>query len=510
MLALIAVVGIQQANELSAVARRLSVPLPALVLLILVIVVLLAVLVAAVVWSRTAFAVGTDTVYLRKGVIGRQQRSAKLDRLQAIDVVQPLLGRMFGLSELRIDVAGGMQSNLSLAYLRDAQARALRAELLTISAGLKAARGAAGVPVAPGGPVVPGDQVVAAGSISAGGQVQPGPVVGERLEFDRPVFQVTSATLIGSLLLSWGLIVTIIAIAIIIGVYIATQSAAAVIPLLPMGLGFAGILWASFSRGFNFQGGIAPEGIRLRHGLLETRHQTVPPGRVQAIQLSQSILWRRRQWWQVSVNVAGYGQENQLETSMLLPVGTFDTVMCALWLVLPDLGTKEPRQLLSQAMVGTGNDDFVTVSPRARLLDPLTWRRTGFVQTQKVTIIRRGWLRRQVTIVPHEKTQSLSVNQGPLQRALNVVSFHLHSTSGPARPMVPHLDPVVADQLMSQQAVIATAARKVALPEQWFATVSAAYPETPAAEPMPPPDGTQFGHPGQFGPPDQKQQRDIQ
>ena len=65
--------------------------------------------------------------------------------------------------------------------------------------------------------------------------------------------------------------------------------------------------------------------LRLRHGLLEHRTQTVPPGRVQAVRLVQPLLWRGAGWWRVRVNVAGYGgrgdDQRDGETSCC-PVGT--------------------------------------------------------------------------------------------------------------------------------------------------------------------------------------------
>ncbi len=39
-------------------------------------------------------------------MICRQSRRIRIDRLQGIDIVQPLVARLFGLAELRMDVAG--------------------------------------------------------------------------------------------------------------------------------------------------------------------------------------------------------------------------------------------------------------------------------------------------------------------------------------------------------------------------------------------------------------------
>ena len=60
----------------------------------------------------------------------------RLDRLQAVDVVRPLVARALGLAELRLEVAGGSSSEAPLAYLSEAAAQRLRAELLARAAGL--------------------------------------------------------------------------------------------------------------------------------------------------------------------------------------------------------------------------------------------------------------------------------------------------------------------------------------------------------------------------------------
>ncbi len=56
---------------------------------------------------------------------------------------------------------------------------------------------------------------------------------------------------------------------------------------------------------FDFTVAESPDGLRLRSGLLSTQHQTVPPGRVQAVRISQPVLWRGRDWVRLEVNVLG-------------------------------------------------------------------------------------------------------------------------------------------------------------------------------------------------------------
>ena len=91
----------------------------------------------AVAWRCSAYQVDEDTLRLHYGVLFRQQRHARLDRLQAVDVVRPLLGRFFGLAELRLEVAGGKNSAIVLSLLREADAEELRNVLLARAAGVR-------------------------------------------------------------------------------------------------------------------------------------------------------------------------------------------------------------------------------------------------------------------------------------------------------------------------------------------------------------------------------------
>ena len=75
---------------------------------------------------------------------------------------------------------------------------------------------------------------------------------------------------------------------------------------------------------------------------------------------------------------------------------------------------------------------------------------------------------RRMVLVPHERTQSLGLRQGPLQRRLRLASMHVHSTPGPVTPVVDHLEQSVAAALLHEQSDRARHARSLAGPEQWM------------------------------------------
>ena len=69
----------------------------------------------AVSWLRTTFWIEADELRVDTGVLSRQSRRIRIDRLQGVDIVQPFVARILGLAELRMDVAGGNAREGSLA-----------------------------------------------------------------------------------------------------------------------------------------------------------------------------------------------------------------------------------------------------------------------------------------------------------------------------------------------------------------------------------------------------------
>jgi putative membrane protein len=443
-------------------------------------------------WRMTTYAIGEEAVHLRRGILFRQQRHARLDRLQSVDIRQPLVARFFGLCELTLETAGGTDSGVAIGFLKGSDADELRAELLARAAGLKVAKAgpaaathpAPGTVAAPVGPMAEGHAPAAGpqdgtqdavgptdGTADGTGVPLGGPAVPTTLEAPQvPVLSVPLGRLVASVVRSGAMITLVVWALVVVVVMVATGEFAVMSASLPAVLGAGGYLFGRLTGEFDFRVAISPDGVRLRHGMLETRSQTIPPGRVQAVRLVQSVLWRGRDWWRVQVNVAGYGGESEEKNSILLPVGTREEALTVLSLVLPDLGVDEPRRILDAGLDGDSRTDsaYVTAPRRTRILDPVAWRRNGFTVTGRALLLRRGRMVKILDVVPHERTQSLGLSQGPWQRRLGVASFQVHSTEGPVRPEAPHLDAADAARLMAEQAQRARTARATAGPERWM------------------------------------------
>ncbi|HEX9088096.1 MAG TPA: PH domain-containing protein [Arthrobacter sp.] len=443
-------------------------------------------------WYFTRYQVAEGYVRVNTGFLFKQQRQARLDRVQAIDIIQPLLARLFGLAELRFEVADAGESAVRLAYLRADEARQLRATILA-----RAGR-AVPDPARPGAaaPEAPEHAVLT---------VPPGRLVGSLILSEQSVFVVVGG--VASVVLS-----------------ALTENRSFYLFLIPAVLGMVAAYWNSINRGYNFTAAVSPDGIRLRYGLLDTQAQTLPPGRIQALRVSQPPLWRIFGWYRIQVNVAGYGAagnngEGSSRTT-LLPVGTFPDVLTMLSLVLPDPGTADPVRVFAAgvngladpavfaegaagtagpagseatAVAASGDGGFVTTPRRARLLAPLGWRRNGFTATDTALLIRSGRWWRNLVVVPHQRTQSMALEQGPLARRFRVADLVLHTTAGPVSPRLIQAGLDEGRALLDAQAARARAARKRQTSEHWLDQVRTLVAEPSHTEEDNRQDGRQHG-----------------
>ncbi|MFT4284914.1 MAG: PH domain-containing protein, partial [Protaetiibacter sp.] len=88
-------------------------------------------------WRMNTFRVTDEVVEVRQGVLFRSHRKARLDRIQGINISRSLFARIFGAAKLEISAAGS-DANMQLAYLSNANADGLRAELLRRASGIRA------------------------------------------------------------------------------------------------------------------------------------------------------------------------------------------------------------------------------------------------------------------------------------------------------------------------------------------------------------------------------------
>ncbi|QQC60275.1 PH domain-containing protein [Rothia kristinae] len=420
----------------------------------------------ALTWWFTRWAVTEDSVHVREGILLRKERQARLERVQAIEITQPLLARLLRLAELRFDVADAEDAALHLRFLSLRQAEDLRGRLLSRARALRApatSSGAASGNTASGntaqgcaardprqaqtgdGPIrpVPGTTAgVPDTGIPQGGL--PETEAPEGLA-EREVLRVPLARAAAAPLLSAGLLSSLLAILLIaVALGWASDSAGpAVAGVLPMLLVAGSTVWSAVNAGAGFRVLEADGGLRTRAGLTDTRAQSIPLGRIHAIGIEQPLLWRLPGWYRVRLTSAGIGAGEGSETrSVLLPVGTEAQLRRLLSYVLGAVVRDEApgSEDLAAALRGSGTGHGFTVSPpAARWLAPLTYRRSGFLRDSGALLLRGGRLTRHLSVVPQRRVQGVGVADGPLLRRLGLADVQLCTVAGPVDTRVRRL-----------------------------------------------------------------------
>jgi len=402
---------------------------------VLVVLCLLGYLAMAVIsWYNTGYQVVGRELRVHDGLIWRRIRAIPLERLQAVEVVRPLLAQLTGLAELRLEVVGGSKTEAPLAYLTVAGAATLRARLLALAEGLQPTAG--GVP-APGG--LPG----ADGAPTA----THAPV---DLPRGRLLHTVVNRDLLISQLLTPQAMLLPVGVAFVIGQFVA-EAQWSFIAVASTLTATAGVMLQPVRRvlgDWNFRLAHDEGGLRIRHGLLETRSQIVPLRRIQTVGVTWPLFWRAKGWLRLRLQVAGYaepGQQTSNQADRLLPVG--------------DLGAAE--RILSEALPGLALRELRLTAPprRARWLNPLAQPRLGAGLGEQAAATRSGVLTRRMTIVPYARMQSIRVVQGPLQRLFRLATVHADTAGGPSASAQDR-DLTEAWQLAAELTARARAARR--------------------------------------------------
>ncbi|EFK54908.1 PH domain-containing protein [Corynebacterium genitalium ATCC 33030] len=337
-------------------------------------------------WYRTTFRLGTDEVELTRGVISTKVRAARYDRIQAVDVVEPLAPRLIGLAAVRVEAAGGSNSAIEIGYLPRTEAENVRTELLR--------------KIAQQGT----DEQLDTLTQTAGAYlVEPIPVA---RSLAGAALRLTTVFTV-----AWSFIP------------IFTELTLAVI--LPVLAGFIPQIWRQIDQSWRYTATLDGDVVNLSYGLANRRRQAVPLDRIHAIGLSQPVLWRIFGWWSVTVNIAGYGRESnkQSGTSRLLPVGSYEQAVALIEAISPltrthitepDWDLRSPKHARIPSPIDASHQavslDLMGGIPMATTRYGLLSRRFAFIE------------------VPH--IQEITFRQGPIQRRLNLAHVRFELVPG--------------------------------------------------------------------------------
>src|SRR6266545_3066520 len=248
----------------------------------------------------------------------------------------------------------------------------------------------------------------------------------------RELLTVPTQRLLGSTLLSSTVVASGGGLATLVAATMMSDHSIGLFAGLPLLLGVVQPIWKAVIGNHGFTVYESPDGLRTKRGLLDLQRQTVPPGRVQGLVVSEPILWRLLGWAKVDLDIAGVA------------------------------GRGEVADLLHRVLPGLDLDGVVMhrAPDRAKWLRPVGWRYLAYGADDQVLVTVRGWVNRRTSVVLHHKTQSVRATQGPLQRRLRLASIHIDTPQGPADAVALHRDVADAASLLHAQADRARQARR--------------------------------------------------
>ncbi|MCY7287973.1 MAG: PH domain-containing protein, partial [Cryobacterium sp.] len=407
-------------------------------------------------WRMHTFRVTGEVVEVRSGMLFRSNRRARLDRIQGVNIVRPFIPRLIGAAKLEVSVAG-QDANVQLAYLGSTLADQLRRDILRLASGLRqqAVSGpeaviasvgmfpeaAASEGAFPGASAPDGSLPAAIPAASGRGVVADrardffAPALDPDAAPPESVVRIPLGRLIGSVVFSGFTVFVVLAgIALIVSVT-AGGSDWLLVAFIPTLIASVSFYFTRVTKSLRYSIAGTPDGVRVGFGLLTTSNETLPPGRIHAIGVSQPLLWRPFGWWQVRINTAGHsstqGAAGEANTTTL-PVGTLADVARVLELILPGFDSAEQQTLIERGLRSKGGDDGFTNAPRrAAWLHPFSWRRIGYTVSDGIALLRRGVISRELVLVPLARLQSVAISQGPVTRMLRLASARLHTVAGP-------------------------------------------------------------------------------
>lgn len=364
-------------------------------------------------WRKLGYKLTEDEIALRHGVISTSFRSARYERIQAVDVVESIIARLLGLAAVRVETAGGTSSVIKIEYLSKAKAEELRAELLR-----RTNKGPTGEPAPEAEeataliPEIPILRTIAAEAL--------------RLP------TLLAALVIGGLLF-------------IPGMWTA---------LLPIIVGYVGSVWGLVDSSWKFTAlhDAPTNALNVSYGLADRRRQTIRISRIHGVRVSQPFLWRRLGWYEVNVSVAGYGAKGsgkQSGSTRILPVGTREQALELLELI-SDL---DRAQIEGYARPEGHTQPTYTSPRRATWISPIDRKQQSVTLVDSplpVTIVHRGRINRRVMVIGTPHIQELTLKVGPLGHLAGVRTVRFDLVAGPVKMAGQDLTPADASELLAR------------------------------------------------------------
>ncbi|ELY76338.1 PH domain-containing protein [Natrinema gari] len=400
-------------------------------------------------YRRFRYELTDDTFDVTSGVLARRNRELPLGRVQNVDIRQNVLGRVLGIAAVHIETAGGGQTEVSLQYVDEAEARRLRRQLRDGASTDTADADETGTAVTESDAASADDETVlfdirphelailSVFTIDPGASLLGGIALSFASGFD-PVALFPANRLgglpgpeTGVIAIAWGLLLFVLAAWLISAVL-------------------------TFTRYYGFRLTRVGDELYYERGLLQRYSGTIPLEKVQTLTITESIPFRWFGYAALSVETAGYapGQSESRGSESAIPLADADRVAELARAIEPfgpvDLESPPRRAreryavrylLVVAAAVGvafllaryTGLIRQWYVLAALAVLAPiaahLKWRNRGVRLDDRYILARTGFWRRTTKVVPYYRVQAVLHQATIFQRRRRLASVTADTAS---------------------------------------------------------------------------------
>lgn len=377
-------------------------------------------LTAVAVWElayvkRYEYRISPDTLDISSGVFSRREREIPFDRIQNVDIAQNVFQRALGIAEVRLETAGGGETEARLRYVSRPEATRIQ-------------------------------EIV---SERKHGETERDPD-----DADDALFELDSSELavLGLTSANFNLFGLVVLIFVVLGTPVAAEQVSPRLAvLLLLGPAVAAlalvVLWIlsgvqAVLRYYGFRLVRHEDELRYQRGLFQQYNGTIPLSKIQTLMIRENVIARAVGYGNLAIETAGYapGQGND-DVESAVPIAK-QARLFKLARTIEDFGdisfTRPPkrarlRYLARYTMVvgvlvaalgvihlrtGALSDWYLGVA--LWLLVPpgahLKWVNLGYHCEENYVITRSGFWTRQTTVVPYYRMQTVSVSQTVFQR----------------------------------------------------------------------------------------------
>ena len=417
-------------------------------------------------WRRFEFRVGATEIRIDSGILNRTHRSIPFDRVQDVDITQGPVARLLGLAQVKFETgasAGNEEGVLRAIALQRAEElrdliRAYRSE--TIAA-------AAEEPHPDRPPVYAMDlnRLLLAGLFNFSLAVFAGlfglsQTVGDVIGFD-PLNRVFWSSMLS-------------ASNPIAQFVLANRLAAAVAGILSLVLvGIVTGIVRTTLRDYRFRLDRTESGFRRRRGLLTLTDVSLPARRAQAAIVGTGPVRDRFGWRELKLQSLAR-DEGGSGDHVLAPLATDDEIATILdslgwrpmdtashwqqvsrahvWLVLPAVVLLLVAAAVQAFLVPPVTVLLIAVAALVIGIRWLAWRRTGYRLDGDRLLIRSGWWRRRILLLPVRRIQSIDIDQTFVSRwfGISTMTLGVAGGSGFSAHRIPALPQEKASEIRDQ------------------------------------------------------------